>query len=217
MDAYNRIGGIVLRIDQLSGLIPFMLGIGRSFPKPTTINVEPHQRRTTFHKVGIDDSDVVYHNGSVSINGACIENYRQRFRGLRKLRIFSMADAAYFFGYALSDYFSFPFSLPNYRVIASRSLNDGGDRVVLQFPSGADTHSRIQAFQFDSTGLLMRHDYRADILGPFFCGSQHYQDYRFDLAIPASEGRYVTFRVGSWATPLVVLRAKFKVLSIQSV
>jgi hypothetical protein len=215
IDVYNRIGGILLRMERLSGMIPFMLGIGRTFPMPTTINVEPHAHRTTFHGAGTGGSDVVYQRGTVTIDGTRIENYRHKFNGLRKIRIFSKADAAYFFGYALSDYFSYPFSLPNYRVIESRSLRNGEQRLVVEFPAGSDTHSRVQAFHFDSTGLLFRHDYRADILGPMFCGTQHYQDYRFDLAIPVSQGRYVTFRIGSWASPLVVLRAKFKVESIE--
>lgn len=215
MHVYDRTQAITLRIEQLTGLIPFLLGIGRSFPKPTTIRVEPHERRTTFHAVGESGSDVVYERGAVTINGKRLENYRRNFKGLRKIRIFSMADAAYFFGYALSDYLSYPFSLADQSIIATKDLPNGVQRVVVEFPKNADTHSRIQAFHFDSTGLLFRHDYRADILGPFFCGSQHYQDYRFDLPIPVSQARYVTFRIGSWASPLVVLRAKFNVEDIE--
>lgn len=79
--------------------------------------------------------------------------------------------AAYFGGYAMWCYLTFPFSLTwaGFRCEELEAWREGAEewrRLRVVFPDGFAAHSRVQIFYFDSTdGLLRRHDYDADVFG----------------------------------------------------
>ncbi len=78
-------------------------------------------------------------------------------------------------------------------------------------PDGSNVHSRIQRYWFDESGLLFRHDYRADIIGPIFYVAHFSHDYRFDLPVPVAQQRVVKIRIGKLSTPISVLDANLVV------
>jgi hypothetical protein len=53
-----------------------------------------------------------------------------------------------------------------------------GIRVAARFPQDLDTHSSDQVFWFDREGLLVRHEYRAEILGWWATGAHFTSEYR---------------------------------------
>lgn len=115
-------------------------------------------------------------------------------------------DAAYFFGYALANYLSLPFLLSSTRFVSSR----GQRGVVVDFPDGLDTHCRRQAFHFDDTGLLVAHDYDADVISRFAVGRHFSAHYEAVDGMVFARSRHVLARLGAWTTPLPVLHAELR-------
>jgi hypothetical protein len=90
--------------------------------------------------------------------------------GLRRNLRWGALDAAYFAGYAMWNYLSFPLLLtrPEVDVTELSSWVSNGQelrRLRVNFPEDLDTHSRRQTFYVDSGGLLRRHDYVAEVVG----------------------------------------------------
>lgn len=212
--AFKEIDSIAIRMNRLTGIIPVSKGLGRTFTMPDEITVYPNSHKTVFH---YRDEPVVFDNRAIEASGKQTLRYRNTFAGFRKLRFWSNRDASYFFGYALTNYFSLPFSLAALDVPRTKTHRHGATSVDVIFPKDADTHSRLQRFWFDESGLLVRHDYRADILGPIFFGAHFSYDYRFDLPIPIAQHRVVKMRLGRFSTPIAVLNAQFTVESVRSV
>jgi hypothetical protein len=86
--------------------------------------------------------------------------------GLRRNLRWDPLDATYFAGYAMWNYLSFPRLLARGDV-AVHELEpwQGLRRLQAEFAAGLDTHSPRQTFYFDARGLLVRHDYVADVVG----------------------------------------------------
>jgi len=89
--------------------------------------------------------------------------------GLRRNLRWDALDATYFAGYAMWNYLSFPLLLTRedveVRELAPwRSNGDELRRLEATFPDGLDTHSPQQTFYVDAGGLLVRHDYVADVV-----------------------------------------------------
>ena len=77
---------------------------------------------------------------------------------------------AYFAGYAMWTYLTTPFLLATESVETEeiQPWQEQGDtwrRLRVNFPPSIATHSTVQTFYFDATGLLRRHDYDAEVLG----------------------------------------------------
>ena len=209
---FRSIEAITIRIKESSGLMPLAKGSGRTFTMAERVVVCPNADTATFH---YPSGAVRYDKGAIETDTERIENYRETFAGFRKLRFWDNKDSAYFFGYALVNYFRLPFALAALPIRTASITSGSTSWIETEFPVDVDTHSKIQRFWFDESGLLFRHDYRADILGPIFYGAHFSHDYRFDLAIPIAETRVVNVRMGSIATPIPVLKAKFSVESIE--
>jgi len=77
-------------------------------------------------------------------------------------------DILYFAGYALWNYLSFPhlLALPGVRVTGVEPARpEGVQRLRATFGPEVPTHSALQTFHVDAAGLLLRHDYTADVIG----------------------------------------------------
>jgi hypothetical protein len=171
-----------LRLSDLGGLIPRWKGLGRKFPAPASVDVWPQAKRAVFHDFPQAGQVGVYDRGRVAIGldaGACPTgpSHRGTFAGIAKWRTWWPEDLIYFLGYALVDYLSLPFSLREQELIQARRGRRGVE-LWFRFPAGADTHSRVQGFYFDESGLLVRHDYRVEILGAIFNGAHLSTDYQ---------------------------------------
>jgi hypothetical protein len=88
---------------------------------------------------------------------------RDHFPYGRRLLSWDNADFAYFIGYALWNYLTFPALLLrddiDWRVIGEHALE-------ARFPPHLPTHAKVQQFHFDpATDLLREYDYVAEVFG----------------------------------------------------
>lgn len=123
----------------------------------------------------------IYDNGRVALALDPRERltgptHRDTFVGIATWRTWWPEDAVYFLGYALLLYVSLPFCLFAQQLISARR-GDGGVELWYRFADSVDTHSDVQGFFFDESGLLVRHDYSVDILGAVFNGAHGSSDY----------------------------------------
>ena len=77
---------------------------------------------------------------------------------------------AYFIGYAMWTYLNTPFlfAIPGVETEEMQPWQENGEtwrRLRVAFPPSIATHSAVQTFYFDKTGLLKRHDYDVEISG----------------------------------------------------
>jgi hypothetical protein len=219
IDAWEALRKITLFPGRLSGLLPWVKGVGKTFPLPGAFEISPHRGVTRF--VGYPDPEHhgVFEKGAVRIermsDGFVVAqsgSHRHSFAGLAGVRRWQPLDALYFFGYALAHYHSLPFTLAQGRLIDVRTFGRGASRsdvLDVELPVELHTHSRRQQFYFDSRGMLVRHDYHAEIVG-FAARAAHYwnQQTRFN-GFPLSLDRRVFARVGSVALPITALHATF--------
>jgi hypothetical protein len=87
--------------------------------------------------------------------------------------------AAYFAGYAMWSYLTEPFSFtePGFEFTELRPWQEDGEtwrRLRVTFPSRLAAHTRVQTYYVDDRGLIRRHDYHPDLLGPSERDSAHY-------------------------------------------
>ena len=110
-------------------------------------------------------------------------------RASRKLRRWQPLDALYFFGYALTHYHAMPWTLRDAEPLALRRTgrrghDDDGFALTVRFPPSVHTHSPVQTVYFDPDGLIVRHDYVADIVGSLARGAHFWRDYLTVEGIP---------------------------------
>ncbi|NTV99319.1 MAG: hypothetical protein HGA70_09165 [Chlorobiaceae bacterium] len=92
------------------------------------------------------------------------KNAREFFRIGRRLFWWDDLDMSYFANYASWNYFTLPALLMR-DDIGWKELEPGV--LEARFPESIPTHSRVQLFRFDrGSGLLLQHDYTADIISP---------------------------------------------------
>jgi hypothetical protein len=204
-----------LRPRRLVGLLPAVKGMGRTFVLPSRIRVEPAAGRATFEDYPAPGQRGRYRDGRVTLessDGRTVHDDpdpRAGFRGVRKLARWQPPDALYFFGYALVHYHAVPFTLGEARCAWHRET-PAGDTLALAFPASRHTHSVQQIFHFDRAGLIVRHDYVADIAGPWARGAHFWRDQRMVAGFPIAHTRHVVLRLGGWpVTPVVALHAEF--------
>lgn len=88
---------------------------------------------------------------------------RRYFPGWRRQFYWDRLDHAYFSGYALWNYLTFPALLLR-EDMAWREVSTG--ILEARFPESLPTHCPTQRFTFDQgTGLLRQHDYTAEVIG----------------------------------------------------
>jgi len=208
---WRKLKCVVLQIDSLDGPLPVAKGLGRTFIQPSIVTIDPLNWKVEFHDFPQPGESAIFSKGTVQfINRAGAltvdrSQYRETFRGLKKYRRWSHADAAYFFGYALVTYLSIPFILPEYAT-SVREWKDGV-RVSARFPEALDTHSADQVFWFNREGLLVRHDYRAEVVGWWAAGAHFTSGYRTIAGFPVATRRQVYARLFRAVTPVPVLSA----------
>lgn len=101
----------------------------------------------------------------------------RRAFGRRTLLRWDALDFAYFSSYAMWNYLCLPFLL-TYPGMTVRQV--AGDEPVLSadFPVSLPTHSPTQEFHFDASGLLIRHDYTAEVVGSWARAAHLSTEYR---------------------------------------
>lgn len=216
-EAWQALRVLVVAPRSLSGLVPRIKGHGRTFRLPPRAELAPHAGTAVFVDYPAPGATGTFARGAVTLSdgrGAVVastENGRHSFRGARKLRRWSASDALYFFGYALTHYHSLPFTLGRSRPLGIRRARCEGRRltgVEVELPAELPTHCRRQTFYFEEDGLLRRHDYVADIIGPWARGAHLWRDFVTVGGLEMPTVRHVVVRVGRRATPFVALHAE---------
>jgi hypothetical protein len=188
----------------LHGLIPWMKGVGRTFNLPDRLELVPARAEATFFDYPSAGATGRFVGGRVGLGGAPLAEHRPTFRGFRKWRRWSALDALYFFGYALTHYHAVPFTLAD----AELRRWDGRRRMLtVRFPPSVHTHCPVQTFTFDDSGLIVRHDYVADIVSPVARGAHFWRGYTEVGGFPVPTHRRVVARLGRFPTPVLALEA----------
>lgn len=219
-DAWRSLSTVIVEPKRLSGMLPWLKGYGRTFCLPSRAEIDPHAARAVFLDYPTSGAKGAFDRGSVTmtdVSGAVVEsaaNARDVFRGWRKAKRWTPADALYFFGYALTHYHGLPFTLGRGKPLAIHRVSY--DRRVLkgvevELPADLHTHSRRQTFYFEEDGLLRRHDYVADIVGPWARGAHFWTDFVTVAGLEMARVRHVVARVGRRTMPFVALHAELAI------
>lgn len=181
LDVFRLTPRLPLVLAEIGGPLLWLKGVGRRFPTPGAVDLWPHQRRAVFYDYPERDQVAIYDHGRVALTDDPDRRldgptHRATFAGIARWRTWWPEDAIYFLGYALLLCVSLPYTLREQPLLAAWRRADGVE-LWYRFADGADTHSAVQGFYFDDSGLLMRHDYRVEILGAAFNGAHLSADY----------------------------------------
>ena len=214
-DRWSRIERLTLRPLALSGLVPWLKGNGRTFTLPSRAEIQPQNARAVFFDFPRSGDQGTYDAGRVALGDARPAEHRGTFRGLGKLRRWRPLDALYFFGYALTHYHAMPWTLGDAEpLMLAQAGGDGTWALTVRFPPSVHTHCRVQTVYFAPDGLIVRHDYVADIVGGFARGAHFWREYVAVEGIPIATRRTVYVRLGRRPLPVVALDAHFAPPSI---
>jgi hypothetical protein len=218
-EGFRSLRCVRLLPERISGLVPRMKGVGRTFAFTGAFEIAPHERRVRFLSFPDAAHVGVFENGAVRVeradDGTIVQfaaEHRASFGGLNKLRRWAALDALYFFGYALSHYHSLPFSLLQARLVRAGSVRwqrKTLSTLVVDLPCELPTHCQRQRFYFDEEGRLVRHDYHAEIVGFWARGAHFWRREIVRNGFPVSLERHVTARLGSVGVPMTALHATF--------
>lgn len=106
-------------------------------------------------------------------------NPRENFAGHVLQTPWDQLDSVYFAGYAMWNYLTEPFTFaePGFTFTELEPWDEDGEtwrRLQVAFPKDLATHSTVQTYYIDDSGLIRRHDYAPDVLGPSERESAHY-------------------------------------------
>jgi hypothetical protein len=209
-EAWSRIRSIELPVRSLGGFLPWLKGNGRTFGLPRTIRLEPGRARAVFVDYPHPGGQGIYEAGRVALGDGEPVEHRATFAGPRKWRRWTALDALYFFGYALTHYHALPWSLRQAEPLELRRSRQPGatDALTVRFPPALHTHSAVQTFHFAPDGLIVRHDYVAEIIGTLARGAHLWRDYVDVKGVPIATHRRVLARIGRQPLPFVALEAR---------
>jgi hypothetical protein len=219
-DAWRALRTVIVTPRSLSGMLPWLKGYGRTFRLPDHAEIDPHAGRAVFRDYPTSGATGMFEGGSVTLTDAggavvaSIADARGTFRGWRKLRRWSAADALYFFGYALTHYHGLPFTLARGTPLGIHRVRYDGRAlkgIEVELPAELHTHSRRQTFYFEEDGLLRRHDYVAEIAGAWARGAHFWTDFATVSGLEMARVRHVVARLGRRSTPFVALHAELSI------
>lgn len=220
---WQRLRSVTLGPRVLRGMLPTVKGNGRTFPLPSRFVLRPHEVEAEFVDYPAAGSRGLFARGYVRLmdsHGAMTEyaaTHRDTFSGLDKYRRWSPLDALYFFGYALTHYHSLPFTLGEGQCLGHRRAHLGNEvleGVAVRLPPSLHTHCDRQVFYFDSTGVLRRHDYVAEIVGAWARGAHFWEDYQEVEGLLVARRRHVVARLFGKPLPFVALHAEFNSVEV---
>ncbi len=157
-----------IEADFSSGGLAFSLHLQPWTLQGLKISVQPHARRVVLRDFVHPGWSGVWTPNRVQIlddHGVVVAQRldpRIAFSRIDKQVRWNKLDILYFAGYALWNYLSFPFILESPGVTLG---NTDSRELRARFDSSVPTHSEVQSFHVDPSGLLTRHDYTADVIG----------------------------------------------------
>jgi hypothetical protein len=150
-----------------------------------TIEIELHQQSVTLTPIAEPGLRASYTPDRVAIEtlkGEFVEERtgpRAAFTGHILETPWDRLHAAYFAGYAMWNYLTEPylFAEPGFTTAELEPWTENGEtwrRLQVEFPDHIATHHKVQTYYVDALGLVRRHDYIPDVLGPAERASAHY-------------------------------------------
>jgi hypothetical protein len=208
-EAWEALRVIEFEPQEVGGFLLALKGLGRTCFSPRRIVAHVKERRVEFVYGSHTDT---YANGAVTSQprDVTVTDGRVLFRGTT-FEPWYPEHAAYFFGYAWTNYLSLPFLLPELELVAAQ-VRGARHSYCVRFPERAHTHSPLQRFIFGSDGLLLRHDYRARLAGPLVFGAHYSWDYTNYRGIRLARRRSARPRIGPFALPLNGIGARLTFL-----
>ena len=224
-NTWERLHSVTLEARLLRGMLPALKGHGRTFPLPPRVVVRPRAQEAEFVDYPTAGSRGLFARGEVrlmdphGVTAAHATAHRETFRGPAKYRRWSPLDALYFFGYALTHYHALPFTLGEGECLGYRRTRLGSEvleGVVVRLPPSLHTHCERQVFYFDSTGVLRRHDYVAEIIGGWARGAHFWEDYEEAEGLLVAKRRHVVARLFAQPLPpFVALHAELSSVEVR--
>jgi hypothetical protein len=159
-----------IEADFSSGGLAFSLHLQPWTLQGLKISVQPHARRVVLRDFVHPGWSGVWTPNQVQIlddTGVVVaqrQDPRTAFSRIDKQVRWNKLDILYFAGYALWNYLSFPFILEAPGVSLSETESNTRE-LQARFDSSVPTHSEVQSFHVNDSGLLTRHDYTADVIG----------------------------------------------------
>ncbi|MCW5829558.1 MAG: hypothetical protein KIT79_09610 [Deltaproteobacteria bacterium] len=184
---------------------------GKLIGKP--IHVEPRRRVVRIDNYPAQGYSGIWTPDVVSIRSESDvvlerESPRSSFEHFSRNFRWDAADLLYFCGYALWNYLSFPWLLTEPGMVIRDRRSNAGDIILdAVFPDNFPTHCRNQSFQFSPEGLLLRHDYTADVIGRWAAAANFCLEHQRAGGLRIYTNRKVVPRIGAFSTlpgPLLV-------------
>lgn len=209
-ESWARIRSIELPVLSLSGFLPRLKGYPRSFGLPRLVQIDPVHARAVFVDFPGPGEQGVFDGGRVALGVGQPVEHRESFSGVARWRRWSPLDALYFFGYALTHYHALPWSLRDAQVLALRSTRRSGatHALTVRFPRTVHTHSDVQTIYFAADGLIVRHDYVAEVISTLAHGAHLWCDPVQVKGFTIATHRRVLTRIGHRLLPLIALDAR---------
>ncbi|MGH8474387.1 MAG: hypothetical protein ACRER2_01205 [Methylococcales bacterium] len=146
------------------------------FIQPSRVTVSLHKQKASHEPFLKPNQRTSVEPNRVAIetfDGRILEertNPRDSFKGHVLETPWDQIQLAYFAGYAMWTYLNTPFlfAMPGVATEEIQPWQENGEtwrRLKATFPPSIATHSTVQTFYFDKTGLLKRHDYDVEIAG----------------------------------------------------
>ena len=215
MDAHGGFaawdGARAVRAVMSTGGVLFMMRTTRDAFHQTEVVVDLHSPRTEIRdfprggqtgfftptRVWIGDRD-----GQVIAER---RNPRASFHRIRKQLHWDHLDSVYFAGYAVWNYLTAPYLLcrTDVAIEEEASCVDKGRTwrgLTATLSEDVPTHNAKQVFYFDQRARLRRHDYHAEVIGPYAVASHYCDDHlKFGKAVFPTRRRVVP-RIGNGRT-----------------
>lgn len=159
-----------IEADFSSGGLAFSLHLQPWALQGLKISVHPHARRVVLQDFVHPGWSGEWTPEQVQIldgSGKVVaqrQHPRDAFSRIDKQVRWNKLDILYFAGYALWNYLSFPF-IPEAPGVSLSETESNTRKLRARFDSSVPTHSEVQSFHVDASGLLTRHDYTADVIG----------------------------------------------------
>lgn len=173
--AWEELDQFKFRFKEFSGPLLFTKGHNRTFFTPKDVSVFPKTRCVIFDYGTHQDR---FENGRLFLPILKLEIANGRTLFQKKFfETWCPQHSLYFFGYAVVNYLSYPFILPQFELKAFEDRNSISV-FEIAFPEKFDTHSPFQTFYFGSDHLLARHDYKAELVGSCIYGVHYTRAYK---------------------------------------
>ena len=209
-ERFEQVERVSLDVVTIAGMLPSFMGMGVRYPTFGRVHVEPHTQRVTFDDWPTQGDEAVYMHGEVYLKEVFSSVGSRKHRRFLPRLTWRPVDAAYFFGYALANYVALPFLLARTQFVSTE-----GRKLVVDFPPEFDTHCKRQRFHFDESGLLIAHDYTAEVIAGAAAGRHYSEEYEEVGGLVFAKKRRVVARLGAWGTPVPVLEARLERFSVE--